>query len=426
MSDSPTPAVAGLVEAAGQLWPPGTQVRVLRRAGLGRTSANSREFLLVPHARRPRLLTPAGSPRAAAASVRRYSSALRPTERVTRAVIATVLRTGLLDALPLDRLAVSWPAGADPADEVETVLSEVYGQPVLVSLGVGPPRANRKPVLAVFARDGSSIGYVKIGENEMSKALVRREAAALEVVSSRPYLNVRTPQLVTLRTWRGLDLLCMTALPTSPRVGMSRRWSPVDAMREVARTTLGPQTPLGGTAFWRRLRGDAARVHEPMRRELFDDALDAVEERHGQRHITVGAWHGDWTPWNMSVVKGMVHLWDWERFDASVPVGFDLLHYRWQSRSGRRGVDAALESLVREGGDWLTQTDIQATGPESVVAAYLAELVSRYLLAAQEPAGPPLRGTADRSLATLCSSFGSLGNRVDIAAGLASTAWSHA
>ena len=35
------------------------------------------------------------------------------------------------------------------------------------------------------------------------------------------------------------------------------------------------------------------------------------------------AWHG-----------GRVQLWDWERFDAAVPAGLDLLHYRLQTGGG--------------------------------------------------------------------------------------------
>ena len=63
-------------------------------------------------------------------------------------------------------------------------------------------------------------------------------------------------------------------------------------------------------------------------------ALDA-HHRAGRRHaLTFGAWHGDWAPWNMASTERGLLVWDWERFTSGVPLGFDALHYRLQSRPG--------------------------------------------------------------------------------------------
>ena len=53
---------------------------------------------------------------------------------------------------------------------------------------------------------------------------------------------------------------------------------------------------------------------------------DAIEALRGRPRVTFGGWHGDWGRWNMGMGDGVLQLWDWERYDPEVPVGFDGLH----------------------------------------------------------------------------------------------------
>ena len=65
------------------------------------------------------------------------------------------------------------------------------------------------------------------------------------------------------------------------------------------------------------------------------DPAAALESRPARRRLAFGAWHGDWTPWNMASTAGGLLVWDWERFATGVPVGFDALHY-WLQIERRR------------------------------------------------------------------------------------------
>jgi hypothetical protein len=113
--------------------------------------------------------------------------------------------------------------------------------------------------------------------------------------------------------------------------------------------------------------------------------------------LTYGAWHGDWTPWNMAWRRDVLHVWDWERFAPAVPVGFDALHYALQQtgpttawtpqRLWSDGVLGALEPFGPRGPQAAT-----------TLTLYLAELCARYLLASRASIGAPLLAQADALL----------------------------
>jgi hypothetical protein len=81
-------------------------------------------------------------------------------------------------------------------------------------------------------------------------------------------------------------------------------------------------------------------------------ALDAVLERLEGRAATrlaFGTWHGDWGPWNLRSTPGRLLVWDWERSGDGVPLGFDLLHFGFQTAlQGRGQPPAAAAATARD------------------------------------------------------------------------------
>ena len=53
---------------------------------------------------------------------------------------------------------------------------------MLVSLHLGPARANRKPVLQLIAPDGETLGFAKLGIGPLTRRLVRAETTALSAL----------------------------------------------------------------------------------------------------------------------------------------------------------------------------------------------------------------------------------------------------
>jgi hypothetical protein len=360
-------------DAVAGLWPDA-------EVGTGRDPRAVREFVVLPNADRPRLLLPAGAPAAAAAALRRYSHDLGVRQRVTRALTATAARLGIADRALRDRLHVT-----GSGESVEDRLGELLSRRVVVSVGLGSARANRKPILHVLTPDGEPVAFVKVGDTATARELIADEAAALESLAGRTFREIRIPRVLHHGEWRGLSLLVLSPLPTGALSLRSRRDAPVAAMRELTGETR--RRPLASSAFWIRL--SEVPLDDPDQRKRFADVVARAGGAYGGDEIDFGAWHGDWAPWNMAWHHGRVQLWDWERFDPDVPAGLDLVHYRLQTGGG---YDTWPDPAV------LAPYRISGRTAAITVELYLLELARRYLYAAQGELGEPLRPQAARLL----------------------------
>jgi hypothetical protein len=136
----------------------------------------TRRIRVLPSADQPRLLVPEHPRRAAAA----LSGALRGRGTRTQRLRTGMLRFGF----------ATGTVGVGPGDwthvgtGIEEYLAETLGSPVVVAVHLGPPRANRKPVLAVAREDGSLLGFAKLGVDPLSDHLVTNETAALLELAS--------------------------------------------------------------------------------------------------------------------------------------------------------------------------------------------------------------------------------------------------
>ena len=358
-------------DTVAALWPDS-------EVGTGPGERAAREFVFLPSAERPRLLLPAGLPGAAAAALRRYSHDLGPRQRVTRALTTAAVRAGFADRALRDRLHVS-----GDGESVEDRLGEILGRPVVVSVGLGSARANRKPILHALTPRGEPAAFVKVGDTAMARELIDGEAAALAALAARSFGTLRVPEVLHHGEWRGLGLLVLSPLPTGALSFRSRGSAPVAAMREL--TGDARRLPLTASPFWTRFLD--VPLDDPGQGERLAGVVARAGEAYSGDEVAFGAWHGDWTPWNMAWHGGRVQLWDWERYDECVPAGLDLLHYRLQTGGG---YDAWPDPEI------LAPLGLTGRAAAITVELYLLELTRRYLLAAQGPLGEPLREQAAR------------------------------
>ena len=155
-----------LAEAAAVVWPAPARVEVTSGPTGTGPDEWSLSYALLPGATDPRLAVPL-RPRAAAAAVARSQSAASSTRALLRnELVAAAFRTGLAGMLLRGRLVVTQAQGA--SDGLDQVLADLLGEPVCLGIRVGPPRANRKPVLQVVSRRGRLLGYAKVGTNRLT------------------------------------------------------------------------------------------------------------------------------------------------------------------------------------------------------------------------------------------------------------------
>jgi hypothetical protein len=361
-------------EVAAVLWPP-PAVTSLARDGAAKT--NEQDLIVLPSARRPRLLVPSGR-LASAAAVRRYGEPGSFTAWAGSRVLALALRGGA-GAIGLGgRLRVRVSPGADT---IEAYLAVALGRDVLISTHLGAARANRKPVLQLLTKRGEPAGFAKISVNPLTRDLIRSERAALDELEAENLAGLTVPRVLHHGQWQGRDVLVTTALPVWRRRKPLRPGQLAAAMTELAAVGGRSHGPLVGSGYLTRLRSRLENAPVGPDRAALGAAIDDLATAARRTPVSFGAWHGDWTGWNMAcTVEGLL-VWDWERFARPVPVGFDALHYQLQSAVARRRQppEAAAAECVRTAPSSLAPFGVPTAEARLLAILYLTELSARYL-----------------------------------------------
>ena len=370
-----------------------------RPAPAGFTRAEA--YLALPRASDPRLLVPLGAPRAAAAALARNHDASSRKARLGRAALGAGLRLGLTQRLApaVSRVDVfvdpALPAEARPAHLLSEHLRGLFGRPDLqMAVILGVPRLNRKPVLQVLAPDGTVVGYAKAAWNDLTAGLVGNEARVLADLAAAHPSTFTAPALVAAGPWGDLELIAASALPNAERPDAARIFEPPMAViAEIAGLWGRSSARLADSPYWAGVR---ARLAAPARglggvppttaagaakdsSDVLRNAVDWIERRHGGEEIAFGAWHGDFTPWNMARLGDRTFLWDWERA-APAPVGLDLLHFLFQSvcrfegRTPQRSVELCSERVP----SLLSRLDVPGDSERALWLLYRLELLFRY------------------------------------------------
>lgn len=345
------------------------------------------EYLVVPDARRPKLLVPSGSRRVAAAAVRRYAEPQSRSAKLKREAVVAAVRTGASGVLLRDRIRVTGPF----SHSIDGHLSEALGRELSVSVHIGPARANRKPVLQLIGPDGDTFGFGKLGAGPLTQALVRAETAALTSLTHSGLTKLIVPRVLHAGQWRGLEVLVQSALPVwLPRAPLSRRRL-VAAMLDIAGCCGYTTGALSGSLYWHDLRARLAELADRPEGVALASAAELLVQRSGDIVFRYGAWHGDWAPWNMANIADGLLVWDWERFASGVPLGFDAVHHELQRRiQSTEDAKDAVEATVKRSAELLAPFGVPAAGRDVTALLYLVDLATRYLTDRQAEAGARL------------------------------------
>lgn len=365
-----------LARTAHALWP-GARVRLSRQ----RTAHGSDDagWFLLPSRRHPRMLLPAGCA-AASVMLNRHDSSRR--EAWGRAVLRGAVSAGWLDRMPVRRLVVD--ATSSGADDIAGRLGHLLGEPVRIGVLLGPPRANAKPVVQVFSGSGRTIAFGKLDAGG-TEHLVEREATALTTLATAGLVEVEVPSLLHHGRWHGHALTLLSALDAS----QSRATDDAPHLGAAAEIAAAPGLrllPLGDVLS--RLRGRVAALPPGPGAARLELVLDQLGRAAGADPLPVGAWHGDWSPWNMrrSAAGGPLQVWDWERFDTGVAYGLDAVHHRAQLLWRDNVPAAACRPALEDAGRAMPPPAGLRPVPATVLRRlYLVEIGARYL--GDQPSG---------------------------------------
>ena len=368
----------------------------------GQTSNETSHYRMLPSARVPTLVVPRRPRRATASLIRSYKSSAGPLLRFTLQGLALAARLGVTDLLPsTTSVTTGWGSAGPPENyglgggdlDIVSYLESALNRPLCVGLYTSPPRANRKPVLSLVSPRGELVGFVKIGTSSLTRDLVTHEAQALQRMEDATLKRLLVPPLLLHATWRDYVVLVQGALQPRGHRSPSRALV-VAAMRELSEVEgVGVESVVDGP-YVTRLEERMAGLPDTAMAARLRVALSMVRSRRSHGQMRVGAWHGDWTPWNMGPAAQRIALWDWERLEFGVPVGFDLLHYDLQTLIVREGCDpsVAARSVVGSAPELLAEMGTRTSPQEArlVSMLYLLEMGTRYLHDRQKEAGAKL------------------------------------
>lgn len=382
-----------LLDTVASLWP---TARV--SIAPGRRRPGPKELIYVPNSDDPRLLIPAGHRRASSSALLRFNHFLPIGDRLRRVLAAGGLRLGA-ERLLAHRIALIERETAP--DSIETYLSGVLGQEVVVSLGIGLTRATQKPVLQAFHPSGRSLAFVKIGDNPHTRELVRAESGALRKLGQHSWTALAAPRLMHVGSWHSFEVLVMSTLPVPARPALRRPVSvpPVRSMREVARAFPEGHQLVVTSALMKRLREDVRGIADETTASTYCLALDHISARYPHTVLDFAAWHGDWSPWNMAWRRRRVQLWDWERFETGVPVGMDRIHYVLSALARTEGFTT--RTIVRALGLPSAREYARPSQQDVLGLVYLAAIVNRYLTSCHHEHPGPVQARATAALEAL-------------------------
>jgi hypothetical protein len=365
----------------------------------------ARSLLALPSAQRPRIVIP-GARRAAAAAVRRYGEPSSVRTLVATRGLSLLLRAGAGSLLG-DRLGTDTSAGAPT---IESYLREQLGRDLCVSMHIGAARANRKPVLQLLTAKGTTVGFAKIGTGPLTKNLVCAERDALIHLSRIGLTRLEVPEVLHAGTWGDLEVLVLSPLPVWHRRVRLVAGQLTSAMRELSEAAGTVREPLTTSSYWQRLTARLDGADDSADRQALLGVLSALLASADGTQLAFGSSHGDWTPWNMAGTRGGLLVWDWERFNKDVPVGFDALHYWLQARvaSGAHAPAAAAE-CIRRAPDTLAAFGVDAAQARVTGLAYVADLAVRYLVDRQAETGVHLGAAGQWLIPALATSIGRQG-----------------
>jgi hypothetical protein len=273
----------------------------------------------------------------------------------------------------------------DEPDHDSTVAAHLegkLGQRVAVCVRLGRRRTNRSVVLQVLGEDGRTCAFVKMAADPSAVETLHREAANLQRATTLlKGSRIVCPEVLWEGIWREYAELAMSALAPDGSGAAQSTAMPISHMLELARSTSPPDERVRHASYTARQLRCIDQLPTATGTAVLRQACDFLLRNHGEVSLKVGAWHGDWVPWNMARSGDAVLLWDWEHFSEDVPVGWDLVHYLAQQLRLDSGTGQAQENRWLAEAPRLLERELGLVARASfaLMLSYLIEVNVRYL-----------------------------------------------
>ena len=304
-------------------------------------------------------------------------------------------------------------------DELKEVICRAFGvEEFRYSVFEGTPSVHQKTTIQVW--NGEKIlGYVKLTESEEVGRLFEREEKFLSTVNSQQstvnsqlsgiifspteeksrrddiiQTGVRTPdwgitsninpvgvtdlvpKAVVFRLESGATILIQTTRKTL-RSEVVHEWGAlqqrfVDELYEkTVQEIRWEESDVAQSLS--ALREHIDWLPEGVDRDVVLKKIDDVVEKMRGQSVKYGAYHADFTPWNMFVEGGELFVFDWEYAGRKYPKGLDRYHFWMQTALFEKhwSVEELKRYMCSDDGKWIDR---------EMLEMYLLDIMSKYVM----------------------------------------------
>jgi hypothetical protein len=266
---------------------------------------------------------------------------------------------------------------------VEHVMEEDLRSVICSAFGVsgfeysvfeGTPSVHQKTTIQVW-RGERILGYVKLTESKEVGRLFEREASFLNEMRNEE-LGIRNVPMVKVVRCGALFVLLQTTRKTL-RSKVVHEWGTLqeDFLKRLYDATaheLAWEESDVAQAL-RDLREHVDWLPDGVDGDVVARRIDAVMERMAGKRVRYGAYHGDFTPWNMFVEGGELFVFDWEYAGRRYPMGLDRYHFWMQSAVFEKhwGVEELKRYIGSADGKWIDG---------EMLEMYVLDVMSKYVM----------------------------------------------
>jgi len=213
---------------------------------------------------------------------------------------------------------------------------------------------------------------VKVGWNEVTASLVTNEVSALRRCADKRFSILRVPRSLYAGRWAQLELSVSSPLPTDVRRYRPDVLPPLRTTSEICGLGGGDRQPV-----WNGPYADSIRTQ--VGEGTLRGTLRWLSARFPDAELRIGSWHGDWVPWNLATRGAELHAWDWEYSRDLAPLGFDVLHFFFQSAFVRdqKSLVTAIRRCRMAAAEPLGHLGIPSELVDLLLALYLLEICLR-------------------------------------------------
>lgn len=196
----------------------------------------------------------------------------------------------------------------------------------------GTPCVHQKLTIQLSSGD-CILGYCKVTDSKEVAELFRRENIILGKLDKDGLLNV--PKILYVGEWRnGVHMLLQTTQKTN-RSQVIHEWGRLhdDFLRDMAAKTKQCLF-FEETDYCRNLNELSSHLDwlpTDVDKVLVRKALVKVFKKNEHKMVEYGAYHADFTPWNMFVDRGRLFVFDWEYSQMTYPPMLDRYHFFTQT-----------------------------------------------------------------------------------------------